>query len=473
MRMSLGLSMQQQQRLVMTPELRQALAVLQLPILELGQYLEQEMHQNPLLELQTELEADDFDAYGDEADAGPDDDLPADWAEYFDDGPHSPADVPVSHDAGFWRQEVGNRQGPTLQEHLIEQLRLSDLPDDVRRAARVLVCNLDDNGWLSGGAADLGRQYGWSPELTAAALRAVQNCDPAGVGAADLRECLLLQWRRQTGGSAGDPGSAAALVPALIERHLEDIASGRLTRIAAELGVPVAVVQRAADLLRSLDPIPGRRFAKPGDVRYVVPDVTIERVGDEFIVLVNEGAVPRLAVNPTYRRLLRDSGDETREYLQRKLQSALWFLRSLEQRRLTLYRVAETIVDMQRDFFLHGVRSLRPLTLREVAAAIGVHESTVSRAVANKHAQTPHGIFELRFFFDSGIDGAIGGGLSAASIKRRLQELIDGEDRRQPLSDQQLSDLLQAEGIPISRRTVAKYREEMGLASSTRRRRFD
>lgn len=468
--MSLGLSMQQQQRLVMTPELRQALAVLQLPVLELGQYLEQELHTNPLLELQAELDADDGgDDIESELESEPD--LPADWAEYFDDGPHSPADVPVRHDAESWRQDVGDRQGPTLQEHLLEQLRLSDLPDAVRQAAQLLAGNLDDNGWLGADAAELERQYGWPAQLATDALAALQACDPAGVGAADLRECLLLQWQRR--GQTMETDDAAALVPVLIEQYLEDIADGRLTRIAAELGVETATVQAAADLLRTLDPIPGRRFAKPGDVRYVVPDVTIERVGDEFIVLVNEAAVPRLAVNPMYRRMLRDSGDETREYLQRKLQAALWFLRSIEQRRLTLYRVAETIVDMQRDFFVQGIRSLRPLTLREVAAAIGVHESTVSRAVANKHAQTPHGIFELRFFFDSGIDGAIGGGLSAASIKRRLQELIEGEDRRQPLSDQQLTDTLQQDGIPISRRTVAKYREEMGIASSTRRRRFD
>lgn len=473
MRLGFNLALQQQQKLIMTPELRQALAILQLPLADLEAHIQRELLENPVLEVREEGEEpgpapDPLATPGEAgapAEAATGVALARQWLEYF--GP--------DQDPGSgWREDddydglLGGAAAPapTLQEHLHEQLRLHRLPPEELRAAAFLIDSLDDNGYLTLSVQEAAFACAQPERAVERALRVVQGLDPVGVGARSLQECLLLQW--------AVVGDGNPLVPRLIADHLDDLAAGRITRIAEALGATPADVQAAADLLRALDPKPGRRFGRPGDTRYIMPDVVVERVGREYVVLVNEGPVPRLTINATYRQLLRSGGLEdpdARRFLEGKLHAALWLLRSIEQRRLTLYRVTEAIVRLQRPFFDRGLRHLRPLTLREVAAEIGMHESTVSRATAGKYAQTPHGLFELKFFFSSGV-GGWDGGISAESVKRLIRDLVAAEDPREPLSDQAIAEKLGVQGVQISRRTVAKYREECEIPASARRRRY-
>lgn len=446
MRLEYGLSLQQQQRLIMTQELRQALTVLQLPVLDLERFIQQQLLENPVLEVREEAEP-----------AAPaEEPWPRGWEAELD------WDVlPPVRDEEEEMPRTQPAPAPTLAEHLYDQLRLLALSPEERRAAAFLIDSLDDNGYLTISLSEAALAANVPEDVMERALRIVQSLEPAGVGARSLQECLLLQWEAL--------GIENPLVPVLIRRYLDDLAAGRLTRIAAELQVTPAEVQAAADLLRHLDPKPGRRFGREG-IRYLVPDVTVERVGDQFVVLVNDGMLPRLRLSPSYRRLLRNP--DARPFLERKVQAALWLIRAIEQRRRTLYRVTEAIVRQQQGFFRHGPRYLRPLTLREVAGEIGMHESTVSRAVAGKYIQTPHGLYPLKFFFSSGVEGA-DGALSAEAVKRMIRDLVAAEDPRRPLSDQALTEALVRMGVRISRRTVAKYREEAGIPPSSRRRRYD
>ncbi|MCG0239411.1 MAG: RNA polymerase factor sigma-54 [Firmicutes bacterium] len=446
MRLEYGLTLQQQQRLVMTQELRQALTVLQLPVVDLERFIQQQLLENPVLEVREEAELL----------APPEQPWLRAWEAEYD------WDLlpPVRDEEEEETPRTQPAPAPTLAEHLHDQLRLLALSREERRAAAFLIDSLDDNGYLTISLEEAARAANVPVAVMERALRIVQSLEPAGVGARSLQECLLLQWEAL--------GMENPLVPVLIRRYLDDLAAGRLSRIAADLQVTPAEVQAAADLLRHLDPKPGRRFGREG-VRYLVPDVTVERVGDQFVVLVNDGMLPRLRISPSYRRLLRNP--DARPFLERKVQAALWLIRAIEQRRRTLYRVTEAIVRQQQGFFRHGPRYLRPLTLREVAGEIGMHESTVSRAVAGKYIQTPHGLFPLKFFFSSGVEG-MDGALSAEAVKRMIRDLVAAEDPRRPLSDQALTEALVRMGVRISRRTVAKYREEAGIPPSARRRRY-
>lgn len=435
----------------MTQELRQALVVLQLPVAELDTFIQQELLENPVLDVKEHEEP------GPEKPATVDEPPPWSW-EHPGGGYGGGIARDDDDDPGLTQPAPA----PTLAEHLYEQLRLTDVSPEERRAAAFLIGSLDDNGYLTLTLSEAAFAANIPEAVVNRALALVQSFDPVGVGARNLQECLLLQWQQL--------GLQNPLVPVLVERYLDDLAEGRITRIATELQVTPSEVQAAADMLRLLDPKPGRRFGREGEVRYLTPDVTVERVGDQFVVLVNDGMLPRLTLSPSYRALLQDP--DAKEFLERKVHSAVWLIKAIEQRRLTLYRVTESVVRQQRDFFRFGLRHLRPLTLREVADDIGMHESTVSRAVAGKYVQTPHGLFALKFFFSSGVEGSEGG-VSAEAVKRLIRDMIAGEDPRQPLSDQALTDALTRRGVQISRRTVAKYREEAGIPSSAKRRRYD
>jgi RNA polymerase sigma-54 factor len=264
-------------------------------------------------------------------------------------------------------------------------------------------------------------------------------------------------------------------VEKVVEHHLEDLAKGRINHISAQLGISPREVQEIADLIRSLNPKPGNEFGSLNDIRYIIPDVIVERVNNEYVVLVNDTAVPRLGLNNTYHSLLTNhevNDSEARKYLEGRLNSAAWLIRSIEQRRLTLYRVASCIVNIQAEFLERGVKYLKPMNLRQVAEIVGVHESTVSRATANKYIQTPQGVFEMKFFFTSGVEDETGSRFSSQSIKRMIKDLIEAEDTSSPLSDQKLASILKQKGIPVSRRTVAKYRSEAGLATTSQRKRY-
>lgn len=453
-RLGFSLQMQQTQRLIMTPELRQAIAVLQLPVAELEEFLETELLENPCLEAEPKEEAEEPDTTGETRRL----------LEYLGSNEGG-----GGHAAGTDEDEPTfesfTATVPTLQEHLTGQLYLAGLSKIDRRISEFLVDSLDDHGYLTIPTMEAAQQLGVSEEQVLSVLKMIQTFDPAGVGARTLKECLLLQW------ATVDDGNE--IVPVLIEQYLDDLGGGRILRIAEALGVTPSEVQGAADIIRTLDPKPGRRFGRMNETRYVVPDVAVERVGTEYVVIVNEGPVPKLSINRQYRELLSGQVDaDARKYVEEKIHAALWVIKAIDQRRMTLFKVTEAIVRFQRDFFDYGVRHQRPLTLRDVGEAVGVHESTVSRAVSGKYVQTPRGTFELKFFFSSGVEGARGQGVAQESVKRLIADLIARENTEEPLSDQILTEMLTRQGIQISRRTVAKYREEMGVPSSGKRKRY-
>ncbi|HEU4963134.1 MAG TPA: RNA polymerase factor sigma-54 [Bacilli bacterium] len=447
MQMGYGLWQEQSQRLVMTQELRQAITMLQFSSLELLEYLEGELAQNPVIEA----------------------DSPIDWAELARQQRESyRAEQPAHNRAQQEYDRAANiRQGVSLVEHLHDQLHLLSLSAEERRIGDYLIGNLDENGYLTLALPDCAEALGVSVSAVEQGVEQVQSLDPTGVGARTLAECLRLQL-------AEKENVPAAIYP-LIDDHLEDVAQGRITRVAQALHVTPAAVQKMVDLLKTLDPKPGRRYSTDTPA-YIIPDVTVEKVGGEYVVVVNDRSLPKLRINEFYRGVLNEKEGqpkETKEFITSRLNGALWLLKSLEQRRQTIYNVTTAIVELQRRFFDMGVSGLKPLTLRQVAEKVGLHESTVSRATTGKYAQTPRGVFELKYFFSSGVQTASGEGASAESIKRKIRDLIAKETPKKPLSDQKIADLLTAQGIEIARRTVAKYREEDGIPSSSQRKRYE
>ncbi|HEX3030933.1 MAG TPA: RNA polymerase factor sigma-54 [Bacillota bacterium] len=457
MRLGFGLSLEQSQKLIMTPELRQAITILQFSAMELAEYIEKELLENPCLEKQEEHDKDKSDI--DKSDI--------DWQEYFRDNSDSGyLNREVNRDAEQFGYENYLSQAPSLQEVLLTQLSLTKLPRNQVPVAEYIIGNIDEHGYLTCTIEEISEQLGISPELAEQVLQLVQGFDPPGVGARDLVECLLLQ--------ADSLNLENKLLRTIIKDHLIDVADGKLQKIAKDLGACVRDIQEAADILKTLDPKPGRKYGNPHDVRYVIPDVVVEKVESQYVVLVNDTSVPRLGLNTTYRKVLSGSGadEETKKFVEGKLNSASWLIKSIEQRRLTLYKVANCLVDLQKDFLDRGIRHLKPLTLKQVAEIVGVHESTVSRATSNKYIQTPQGVFEMKYFFSSGVDDESGTMVSSQSIKREIRDIVEAEDAKKPLSDQRIADMLNAKGLSISRRTVAKYRDELGIQSASKRRRY-
>lgn len=453
--MELSLGLEQKQRLIMTPLLKQAVAILQLPALELNTFLRQELLNNPLLEVQEELPDPEPEAGGEEE---------IEWLDYFSDS----SDLGFAQGTPRERPEPAFVPGTTLAEHLKLQLWLSPLTGLERRLGEFLIGCLDENGYLRCDPAEVAATFDVTPERVLAVLRVIQGFDPPGVGARNLAECLLLQLE-------GDGDGPRELARRLVERGLEDLAAGRYQYLASTLQVSLAQLQEAIDLIRRLDPKPGRRFAPARQTGYLVPDVTVEAVNGEYVILVNDTLFPRLRISRYYHRLLEQGASvdpQVRRYLQEKLKAGLFILKSIEQRRLTLYRVCESLVRLQRPFFDFGMNHLKPLTLRQVAQELGLHESTVSRAIAGKYMQTPWGLFELKFFFSGGLPRETGSEVSSRTVKRLIKELVEQEDPRHPLSDQRIAEKLQAAGIDISRRTVAKYRVEANIPPSARRKRL-
>ncbi|BCJ86947.1 RNA polymerase factor sigma-54 [Effusibacillus dendaii] len=443
MQMGYGLWQEQTQKLVMTPELRQAITVLQFSSEELAGYLEAEAVQNPVMELE----------------------LP-DWlAASREHALHKP--IGAQRETNPLPVESVLRSHQSLEDHLNRQLQLLKLSERELRLASFIVGSLDSNGYLTMQIDEISHICRCDAEEVEAALQIVQSLEPTGVGARSLSECLWLQ--------ALEIKNVPEPVFQIIENHLPDVAQGRTSRIAAVLGITLQETQRAIDLIRSLDPKPGRWYTTES-AAFVVPDVIVERVAGDYVVIVNDRSTPRLHISDFYRTLLQQQDgsvpSETRDYIVSKLNSALWLLKSMEQRRQTLYKVTEAIISLQMDFFDGGVAKLKPLTLRDVAERVGIHESTVSRAIAGKYVQTPQGVYELKYFFDSGVTTSAGEGAAAESVKSLIKSLVDKEDRKEPLSDQKICEILKEKGIRISRRTVAKYREEIGIVSSMQRKRY-
>lgn len=458
MRLSYDLTLEQSQKLIMTPELRQAIELLQFNSLELKEYIANELEENPMLEsLNSGDEFENLDKYTE--------DKEIDWKEYlekYDDISYRPQ---VDKNIKEYNYESFVSYDPTLKEHLMSQLNLVCLGNKEWKIGENIVQNIDENGYLNIPLEDIAEYMKCNIEEVEMLLNVVQTFEPLGVGARNLRECLLIQLRETKG--------IESYIITIIEEYLEDLGHNRIQKIAKELNLDLEQVQNACDYIKRLEPKPGRCLSgNCDDVKYVTPDATIELVEGKFVVVLNETAGPRLNINNYYKEMMKKGGDKNAvEFLNGKFNSAMWIIRSIEQRRSTIKKVIDSILKFQMEFFLEGERSLKPLTLKDVAEDIEMHESTISRATNGKYVQTPRGLFELKYFFSSGLLGD-DGDISSTSIKSNLKELIDKEDNKKPYSDQKISEMLKSQGITISRRTVAKYRDELNIPSSSMRRRY-
>jgi RNA polymerase sigma-54 factor len=498
------------QQLVMTPQLQQAIRLLQLSRLELQNLVEQELQENPVLE--EALESDEEPANTDEAEdaaaeaaaaeaAAPEAELapseaeappaatgeeappaelevapegePSDaekiadieWENYMDAYPQTGMGSEVRGDDDQRRSlEATLTRRATLTEHLEWQLGLTELSPAESEAARWIIGNLDESGFLRATLEELARQSGQPPEAVEAALRKVQSFDPTGVAARDLRECLLLQ--------AEALGLDDPLVLAILREHVDLLQKRDFRGLSRALGVSLEQVSAAARVIGCLEPRPGRAFGGDETV-YITPDIYLYKMGDEWHIQLNEDGMPKLRINQLYRDVLAKgshAAKDTKEYVQDKVRSALWLIKSIHQRQRTIYKVMQSIVKHQREFFEKGINFLRPLNLRDVADDIEMHESTVSRVTTNKYVHCPQGIFELKFFFNSSIGRLDGDAVASESVKERIRKIIVNEDPRRPLSDQRIAEMLKAANLDIARRTVTKYRESMNILSSTKRR---
>ena len=387
-----------------------------------------------------------------------------DFGSYFDDyldpGYKSPA-AEISEKPSF---ETFLSSPVTLSDHLHSQLALIALPEAVRDAAEGIIGNLDENGYLTSTSEEIATAEGHDAAVMAEALKVVHSLDPAGVGSADLRECLLLQIESRNGKDG--------LAWKIVADHLKMVELRQFKELAKALHRPQEHIDIAIDVIRHLDPRPGLRYSGPG-ARQVEPDVYISKDGDDYLIQINDEDVPQLRLNPQYRRMLdrnQEPDKEVRNYVKERYASAIQLMKNIEQRKQTILRVCQSIVRRQMDFLEHGIDELKPMMIKEIAEEIGVHPSTVSRAVSSKYAHTPQGVFELRYFFSEAVQWPSGGGTPLLILKRRVKKMIEEEDTAHPLTDEHITERLQAEGIQVTRRTVAKYREDMRIPSTHQRR---
>jgi RNA polymerase sigma-54 factor len=388
------------------------------------------------------------------------DDLPFDLtAVMFDD--HEERSLVAQEDRDELPFENMVRSQSSLADHLEEQLRFGTEDEAMRRLGSLIIGNLDEDGYLRAELSEIAQRGQVPVEEVERALALVQGFDPPGVAARSVQECLLIQLK-------ADPNPDPVSVE-IVEQHFEDLSRRRYPDIARALKLPLDRVMESVEEIMGLEPKPGRRFGGT-DTRYIVPDVVVQKMSGEYVVLLNEDGIPRLRVNSLYRSLLRNSGDEAKQYVEQKLRSAVWLIKSVDQRQRTLRKVTQSIVKFQREFLDKGLPYLRPLSLRDVGEDIGMHESTISRVTTNKYVETPQGLFELKFFFHSGIASGDGEMVSSISVKKMIQDLLANEDPSKPLSDQEVAQILKGRGLVIARRTVAKYREELGILPSHQRR---
>ncbi len=472
MQLDTRLNLKLAQKLVMTPQLQQAIKLLQLSKLELIQSIHQELVENPVLEEEVQELTDEEKGLtqnkekeeGGKAERKEED---FDWQHYLNDsmGSGYEAYEPYADNGETPSYENTLSRKTTLSDHLLWQLNLSRVSDEEKSIAENIIGNLDGDGYLRVTEVELETMTGAGADAIARALEFVQGFDPVGVGARELHECLLLQVRQLD--------TDVPLVEEIITNYLPLLQKRDYAAIARKLEMTVEDVETAARVIENLEPKPGRSFGGEDPV-YIIPDIYVVRDGNDFVILLNDDGLPRLRVSSFYRRMLKNKSQinrSTAEYVEGKFKSALWLIRSIEQRQKTIYRTMESILKFQRDFFEKGPSHLKPMVLRDVAEDISMHESTISRVTTNKYVHTPHGIFELKYFFCSGLrteDGTV----SSISVQERIRKIIMGEDQKKPLSDQKIVEILQGLGIDIARRTVTKYRIEQNILSTTERRRM-
>lgn len=465
------------QQLVMTPQLQQAIKLLQLSRLELQDVVRQELEENPLLDEVPELEeikeaeplelsekevepeapATEFQ----EVTAG-EETREMDWESYLDGYNYTAGEQYYDDEERPSFENLLTRKS-TLVDHLMWQLSLTKLTDDEMKVGTEIIGNIDDDGYFRASFADVASVCQVEEPFVEAVLKRIQEFDPSGVAARDLRECLLLQVKAL--------GMGDSLVEAVLTDHLKDLEARKYKQAARALGVDVNDILTATRIIANLDPKPGRMFGQD-DVQYISADIFVYKIGEEYVVVLNDEGLPNLRINPLYAgegKTGAQADPKAEEYINDKMRSAMWLIKSIQQRQRTVYKVAKSLVKFQRDFLDRGIEYLKPLVLRDIAEDIGMHESTISRVTTNKYMQTPQGLYELKYFFNSGISTNEGDFIASESVKNKIKEIVDAEDPRKPYSDQRLAELLSAHNINIARRTVTKYREMLRIGSSSER----
>ncbi|UCG53118.1 MAG: RNA polymerase factor sigma-54 [Candidatus Latescibacterota bacterium] len=476
MEMKIGLHLKQKQQLVMTPKLQQALKLLQMPAIELQQMLKQEIMENPLLdeeedyleveEEQERQEAESKSEEDKESDGESEDsEEKIDWEEYIQTGWEIAAGLGEEVQEEFVeRVPVAKR---SFTDQLISQLRIATEDERTIEIGDYIIGSLDDSGYLTCELEEVANTFDASVEEVDRVLGIIQTFDPPGVGARNLQECLLIQLANR--------GLLDSLAAMIIKDHFDDFKQKKYPELSKKLKVPIQEIQNQCKIISTLDPKPGLEIMA-GEPQYVIPDLVVEKVDEKYVVYLNDRNIPRLRINHVYQEeLLKENTDgnrETREFIQSRLKSARWLIQTIEQRRRTMVKVMECIVDKQREFFEKGTAFLRPLTLQQVASEINMHESTVSRVTTNKYVQTPRGVFELKFFFSSSLGTEDGNEISAKSAKDKIRRIIEQENPRNPLSDQKIADMLKTDGLKIARRTVAKYREQLNILPARMRKQY-
>ena len=478
MKLGYGLIIEQSQKLVMTPELIQAIQILQFNTQELESYVQEQLLANPVLENESPVEpvkaetaelSEPVEQVELIKEKEKEESIEIVWQEkILEQGYDDISYKQYEHktESAEYSYEQYTSAEITLPEHLMLQLQCAPSKKNCKEIGKYIIESLDDNGYMTLTLEEISSILKTSKENVETVLSVIQTFEPYGVGARDLKECLLIQLKNR--------GEVKAEVEAVINNYLEDIASNRINVISKELGISNKEVQDIGDLIRSLEPKPGREFATQVSTRYIVPDVLVEKVDEEYVVTINETSTPRLTISPYYQRLMHESGEDPtlNSFLSGRFNSAVWLIKSIEQRKHTIYNVVKAVVAHQKDFFDSGNKHLKTLTLKQIAEDVGIHESTVSRSINGKYMQTPRGVFEIKFFFKSGVADEKGIGISSSSIKTFIKEIITEENQASPYSDQDMVALLSKKGIELSRRTVAKYRDELKIPSSSKRKRY-
>jgi RNA polymerase sigma-54 factor len=478
MAMQLKTSLKLSQQLRMTPQLQQAIKLLQLSRLELEIAVRKELDENPILEEIQEI-ADDEGPKTTKEEAVAAEQTPAEtaaesdprageefeWESYLDSNYRPPTGT------GTGNEEIMNYENlisttTSLHDHLTWQMSLGGFNDEEQNILAVLISYVDDDGYIKTPIEEIGREEGVNPKELEEMLPFLQEFDPPGTGARDLRECLLIQAKHLE----EDTNDLVRV----INEHLKDLEKKNYNGISKAMNLEVSDVIELCKTIYSMDPKPGRLYM-PQDTHFVTPDVYVYKVGEEYMVSLNEDGLPRLRISNLYKNILKGGQDKqvgAQEYIQDNLRSAVWLIKSIHQRQRTIYKVTESIVKHQHDFFEKGPGFIKPMILRDIAADIGMHESTVSRVTTNKYVHTPRGIFELKYFFNSGISKTDGDSLASESVKLKIKGLVDEEDDKNPLSDQKIVELLKKDGIQIARRTVAKYRDMLKILPSSKRKKM-
>jgi RNA polymerase sigma-54 factor len=471
MHQSQNLSLQQ----VLAPQLQQSLLILQAPLLELRNLVQQEMETNPVLEeLANEVEEQQQQKTEEKKATSSDEEFKAEfdqlaklddeWRDYMaQSSSYSGRSQEQEDKRQFFFDSIATQE--TLQQHLMGQLNQTSLNTDDRKTAEMIIGNVDDNGFLQTNPEEMSLNTGIPKDDFEHMLTLIQSFFPPGVGARDLGECLLIQLKRE--------GKGSSLEYKIISEHMADLGKRRFPEIARRMGISVEQVQKCANNIAQLDPRPGAIFAQAPQ-NYVLPDVTVEKINGDYQVILNGEQIPHLRISNTYKDIMAQDGNgsEVKDYIRDKIRSGKFLIKSIHQRQQTISNIAHQIVSRQREFFDHGSSHLKPMTMVQIADAVGVHETTVSRAISGKYMSTPQGVFEMKYFFTPGYQTATGESMSNTSVKEAILDLVKAEDGNTPLSDKEIVEILSKRGIPIARRTVAKYRTELNILPSNMRRKY-